>query len=68
MDNTQGIDRSKPLSQQIITLLDHYYYVDSSDEDRKELDMRLGGRFQVHRKVARGILKLVESNRRRADG
>jgi hypothetical protein len=50
MDQTRGIDRSKPIGDQIIEILDKRYYID---------DIVLGGRFQVHKKVAMAILSLT---------
>lgn len=51
MDQTGGIDKTKPLIDQIVQLLDKRYYVEDVGI--------LGGRFQHHKKVAAGILSLI---------
>lgn len=52
MDQTRGIDRTKPLQAQIIELLDKRYYV----EEEAGL---LGGRFQLHKKVSAAIISMA---------
>lgn len=52
MDQTRGIDRSKPIMNQIIEVLDKRYFVE-------EEGAILGGRFQLHKKVAAAIISLT---------
>ena len=51
MDQTRSIDRTKPLQEQIIDVLDSRYFVDEAG--------LLGGRFQLHRKVSSAIMSLA---------
>ena len=59
MDQTRGIDRTKPIADQIIEILDSRYYAEAPKEDQQVLDGILGGRFQHHKKVAMDILSLT---------
>lgn len=50
MDQTRGIDRTKPLMEQLVEVLDKRYLVEESGI--------LGGRFQHHKKVAAAVISL----------
>ena len=50
MDQTRGVDRTKPLAEQIVDILDKRYMVEETV---------LGGRFQLHKKVASAIVSLA---------
>ena len=52
MDQTRGIDRTKPLQEQIVEVLDKRYFVE------EEAGV-LGGRFQLHKKVSAAIISLA---------
>lgn len=60
MDQTRGIDRSKPIGDQVIEILDKRYYAEAPEEDKGLLDGMIGGRFQHHKKVAMAILSLTK--------
>lgn len=59
MDQTRGIDRSRPIMDQIIEVLDKRYYVEESEDTKKSMDILLGGRHQLHKKTASAILSLT---------
>lgn len=50
MDQTRGIDKDKALEDQFIEILDKRYMVEETI---------LGGRFQLHKKVAAGLKALA---------
>ena len=51
MDQTRGVCRTKPIADQIIEILDKRYYVEDAGI--------MGGRFQLHKKVAMAVLSLT---------
>lgn len=53
MDGTRGIDRSKPIGDQIIKLLDSRYHVPM------EVGVTVGGDVHYHGKVAKAIYSLM---------
>lgn len=59
MDQTIGIDRTKPLATQIMEVLDKRYYIEGDEDAKHLMDGMLGGRFQHHKKVAMAIVSLA---------
>jgi len=59
MKQTNGIDKSKPIEEQLMDLLDKRYYVE---------DSMLGGRFQHHKKVVAAIMELTGEHFKKSGG